>query len=287
VPDSPDADTTDPGPLPPAVLSLEMLPLPSGRFRMGTSGFTDAGIALYAKDWYEAQARPWVEREQPAHDVRLSSFLIARTPLTRGQWRAVMREAPDAWARDASDDDLPATDVSWVDAVDFCNALSVRDGLAPCYVRDAQGQWTWQRTADGWRLPTEAEWEYACRAGTQSAWFWGEDPAGADAYTWYTANSGYELKPVGQKRPNDFGLYDMAGLVFEWCWDWFETYSADGAAPPLDPAGPGGGSQRVARGGSFGVPPDGLRCAYRGADEPEFRSVDLGLRCVRSGARQP
>jgi formylglycine-generating enzyme required for sulfatase activity len=141
--------------------------------------------------------------------------------------------------------------------------------------------------ADGYRLPTEPEWEYACRAGTETTWFWGDDPGGADTHAWHRGNSAVKIKPVGGKAPNPWGLHDMAGLVYEWCWDRFGAYPREARSPLQDPIGPSEGDTRVVRGGSFDDPPVVLRSAVRDVVEPEDRSDDLGLRCVRSRARQP
>jgi formylglycine-generating enzyme required for sulfatase activity len=264
---------------------------------MGSPPATEAEIAEYALEWSkvlgknpkeaEQDVAGWRAREEPAHRVRISAFLMARTPLTRGQWRAVMPEAPDEWQANGSDDPLPATHLDWTQALAVCNALSEREGLAPSYGQDAAGQWHWERTADGYRLPTEAEWEYACRAGSQTRWFWGDDPEGADAHAWFSGTSVGQLHPVGAKDPNAWGLHDMAGLVWEWCWDRYGSYPDQGGTKLQDPEGPSEGDRRVVRGGSFFFPPFFLRSAYRGFFRPDDRGFYLGLRCVRSRVRQP
>jgi formylglycine-generating enzyme required for sulfatase activity len=263
---------------------------------MGSAPATEEVIAAYARDYVDAfggevekridDLRRLLANEQPPHQVRLSPFFIARTPLTRAQWRAVLTETPKEWSDQANDGGLPATHIDWPQALTLCNALSAREHLTPCYRRDDQGGWHWDRGAAGYRLPTEAEWEYACRAGTETRWFWGEDPAGAETYAWYSGNSQRSLKPVGGKRKNPWGLHDMAGLVYEWCWDRYGAYPPETDPPALDPAGPDTGEWRVVRGGSFFVPPLFLRPAVRFVVRPVVRDVNLGLRCVRSRARQ-
>jgi sulfatase modifying factor 1 len=284
-----------PSPVPPPL--LDMIPLADGEFRRGSAPATDAQVREYTDEWAdflgkprdetEPQVRGWLEREQPAHRVRVFPFLMARVPVTRGQWRAVMPQAPEEWESPGDDDALPATHVEWFQALAFCNALSEREGLVPCYREVSEGRWHWEREVDGYRLPTEAEWEYACRAGGDARWFWGDGPEGADAHAWYRTNARGRLQAVGGKAANPWGLHDMAGLVFEWCWDRFGAYPEDGKGPWVDPSGPSEGESRVVRGGSFLNPPVDLRSAARAVVRPDGRAGDLGLRCVRSRARQP
>ncbi len=276
---------------------LELIPIPGGTFQMGSPAATEAQVMAFARDWAQVsggkpedqmqQAREWLKQEQPAHRVHLSPFLMGRVPVTRGQWRVVLPNTPTEWSQMGDDDDLPATHVDWPQSLGFCNALSQREGLTPCYRSGEQGEWHWDREADGYRLPTEAEWECACRAGTESQWFWGDDPEGAEAHAWYSGNSGRSLHPVGSKTANPWGLHDMSGLAWEWCWDRFGAYPEGSGTTVKDPAGPGAGDSRVVRGGSFVDPPDFLRSAFRDFVRPDVRRDDLGLRCVRSRARQP
>jgi sulfatase modifying factor 1 len=277
-------------------LLLDLVEIPGGTFRMGSPPPTEEQVAAYAREWAEAgggeleqrtsEVREWLRQELPAHRVGLSPFLMARVPITRSQWREVMTEVPEDWGG-SKNEHQPATHVDWPQSLAFCNALSEREGLTPCYHQVGQGEWHWDRTVDGYRLPTEAEWEYACRAGTETTWFWGDDPEGADGHAWYRGNSGSEIKPVGGKAPNPWGLQDMAGLVWEWCWDRFGAYSQEDQSPLQDPTGPSEGDTRVVRGGFFDSPPGILRSAARFVVEPENRLGNLGLRCVRSRARQP
>ncbi len=302
VPRPPEQLKTAPAPPQPIVHSrpspiIELVNIHGGLFNMGSPPATQEEIQEYTVEWAEFYAmkpeeaekniKSWRQNEEPIHQVRVSSFFMARTPVTRGQWRAVIAETPDEWEKDESDQALPATHVDWVQALTFCNSLSDREGLSPCYRQEPAGSWQWDRGADGYRLPTEAEWEYACRADTGSRWFWGDKPDGADAHAWYRSNAQGRLQPVGKKAPNPWELHDMAGLVFEWCWDCFDRYPADQDLPPTDPVGPVEGDMRVVRGGSFEGPPFGLRSALRGIVEPDFRRENLGLRGVRSRVRQP
>ena len=221
--------------------------------------------------------------EGPQRRVYLSPFCIAEHPVTRRQWRAI---APlSASAGPFADDDLPVADVSWFDALEFLNRLSIREGRRPCYTRHGDEHWIWDVTADGYRLPTEAEWEYAARAGTTSAYSFGDDPEQLGAYAWVKHNSGNRLHPVGTRRANPWGLFDMHGQVWEWTWDVFGTF-ADG--PAVDPfSGPDEVGDRALRGGSFISTPAYLRSASRVRDQPSFRNIAFGLRCARGARRRP
>src|SRR5262249_42607127 len=158
-----------------------------------------------------------------------------------------------------------ANDVSWFDTIDFCNTLSAYVGLQPCY-RRAGAHVEWENSADGYRLPTEAEWEYACRAGTTSAWFFGDDPAALEHYAWFADNSEYRVHPVGEKAANPWGLHDMIGNVWEWCWDWYDTYRTETVH---DLTGSQDGTRRALRGGAAWFDSRNLRSAYRYRDVPE------------------
>jgi formylglycine-generating enzyme required for sulfatase activity len=245
-----------------------MVELPGGTFWMGSPD-TDA----------EAY-----KNERPRHRVTVSAFAISRYQITRELYRALCDTSPQAWQGDSNDARLPANNVSWFDAVSFCNALSQHAGLQPCYRVDS-AHVDWDRSADGYRLPTEAEWEYACRAGTTSRWFFGNDPAALDRYAWFVANAKDKVQPVGEKTPNDWGLHDMIGNVWEWCWDWYNRYRAEAV---VDPTGLGNGHYRVLRGGSAWLDdPRLLRSAHRDRVVPEVRGGHVGLRCVRRSRRQP
>jgi formylglycine-generating enzyme required for sulfatase activity len=168
--------------------------------------------------------------------------------------------------------------VTWFDAIEYCNRLSVREGLRPAYTISGSGDnrtVTWTRDADGYRLPTEAEWEYACRAGITRPYSSGSS---VDSAGWYKDNSGETTHPVGQKKTNALGLYDMHGNVWEWCWDWYGLY-ADGTQ--ADPTGAASGSSRMARGGSWFDNAQMLRSATRFFCTPSHRLYNLGFRLVR------
>ncbi|MFF2411729.1 formylglycine-generating enzyme family protein [Streptomyces sp. NPDC058092] len=194
--------------------------------------------------------------------VEVGTFRLAPYPVTRELYRAVRGEAPV----DSAGPRTPVTEVSWKDAVQFCNLLSQATGLEPCYsvgddadAQDVVCDWA----ADGYRLPSEAEWEYACRAGTS-----GDRYGELDEIAWHRGNSGGAVHDVATRAPNAWGLYDMIGNVWEWCWDVY------------DPAvyGP----YRVFRGGGGYDRPRGCRASCRRKSHPTFRIDDLGFRLARS-----
>ena len=240
---------------------LVMMELPGGQFRMG-SPETD-----YMAD----------DDEKPQHEVTIWAFRMAVTPVTAGLYHEVMEREPVA----EEQEHLPMVDVSWYDAVAFCNRLSVREGYRPCY-RQRFKRWMCDWHADGYRLPTEAEWEYACRAGRATRYAFGDDSDRLEDYAWFEGNSSGQVHEVGQKRPNAWGLYDMPGNVWEWCWDWYAPYDEQPVTNPRGPKKPPVDSQRRAmRGGSFVDSPRCQRSARRVNAPPESKGWDVGFRCVR------
>jgi formylglycine-generating enzyme required for sulfatase activity len=183
------------------------------------------------------------------------------------------------------DDYHPVVCVSWYDAVEYCNWLSRKEGLVPCYsvddsINEVSPFVSCDFSANGYRLPTEAEWEYAARGGNKSRGYIYAGSNSIDDVAWYHGNSEAQTHPVGQKKPNELGLYDMSGNASEWCWDWFGIYST---SPLTDPRGPSGDSQRMIRGGSWLLEADFQRVAYRGAHFPPAATVfDFGFRLVRT-----
>jgi formylglycine-generating enzyme required for sulfatase activity len=230
------------------------------------------------------------------HQVTVSSFYMGKYEVTQKEWREVMGNNPSYFKGDS----LPVENVSWYDAVEYCNKLSQKEGLTPAYtiVKDrsdpnnrstddtVRWQVTWNRNAGGYRLPTEAEWEYACRAGTTTPFNTGNN-IGVDIANYngiYPYNNGSKgvnrgkTVAAGSFPPNPWGLYDMHGNVWEWCWDWAGYYSS---GAQTDPAGPSTGAGRVRRGGAFGFSAVDLRSACRGYPDPSYRQQTVGFRLVR------
>jgi formylglycine-generating enzyme required for sulfatase activity len=203
-----------------------------------------------------------------------------RYPLTRRLYQDIMGEDPSY--PEGESDTRPAKQMNWFKAVEFCNRLSEREGLAPCYQTDEENKVSWNQSADGYRLPTEAEWEYACRAGSSTAYCFGDSEEELKDYAWYGMKWEDGSQRVGQKIPNRWGLYDMHGNVWEWCWDWYADYPKEDQS---DPAGPKEGKERVLRGGACSNPARLLRSALRIWFWIENR--DVGFRCVRGPRRQP
>ena len=222
--------------------TMQFMPIPAGTFIMGSP-----------PDEVRREA------SEPQHKVTLTKeFYMGVTQVTQRQWKSLMGK--DNNPSQFRGDDLPVEHVSWDDAVAFCNRLSQKEGMR-C------------------RLPTEAEWEYACRAGTKTRWYTGNDEKTLDEASWHAANSGGQTHPVGQKKANAWGLYDMHGNVMQWCSDWYGDYPNTDVT---DPKGPDGGRGRLLRGGAADSGAlDAVRCASRyGPVQPGDHSVLFGLRVV-------
>jgi formylglycine-generating enzyme required for sulfatase activity len=220
-------------------LGMTFVRIPAGEFRMGST------------DGYDD--------ERPVHTVRISQlFYLGIYAVTQGQWEAVMGNNP---SRFTGDPNRPVEQVSWEDVQEFIGRLNAREG----------------RTL--YRLPTEAEWEYAARAGSTTAYCFGDDSRRLGEYAWYDENAGGQTHPVGTRQPNAWGLYDMHGNVWEWVQDWYGTYAAE---PVTDPQGPASGSGRVARGGGWGGDAGHCRSAFRGYGAPGYRDGYLGFRLLRT-----
>ncbi|MES2638144.1 MAG: bifunctional serine/threonine-protein kinase/formylglycine-generating enzyme family protein [Myxococcota bacterium] len=219
-------------------------------------------------------------KDEIAHPVQLTrSVLVGAHEVDQALWAELMGTNPSAQAAPTH----PVGGVSWRDAVEFCNRLSQREGLVPAYVVGASV--TWEPGADGFRLPTEAEWEAAARAGAADpfAGAGGAGPKRLADVAWYDQNAGGATHPVGALAANHLGLFDMSGNVSEWTWDWYGDYPVDVA---VDPAGPDRGESRVHRGGSWDAAERTQRVAYRRAALPETRSPSIGLRVVRTVSRE-
>jgi formylglycine-generating enzyme required for sulfatase activity len=212
------------------------------------------------------------------HQVTVSGFSMGNYEVTQKEWREVMGNNPSYF----QGDHLPVESVSWYEAVEYCNRRSQREGLTPAYTINGTNV-SWNRNANGYRLPTEAEWEYACRAGTIGPFSTGNNISTGQAN--YDGNNPYNNNAKGSYRgktvsvgsfaPNSWGLYDMHGNVWEWCWDRYGDYPG---GAQTDPAG----AYRVRRGGSWSGSARYLRSASRYSYAPAVRSRYLGFRLVRS-----
>ncbi len=237
----------------------ELIPIPGGRFLMGDRDEVDA----------------------PPHEVSVSPFFIDKYLVTQAQYQKIMSANPSRWKADGN----PVEQVRWSDAVKFCNRRSQMEGLQPCYDVNT---WKCNFAANGYRLPTEAEWEYACRAGTTTAYFFGDSPAKLGVYAWYDKNSGGHPRAVGQKQANAWGLQDICGNVWEWCNDFYQVdYYPE--SPKQDPAGPKEGDTKVVRGGAWRFSPESCRSGYRYNEKPGYADVCFGydiygFRCVRKAS---
>jgi formylglycine-generating enzyme required for sulfatase activity len=223
------------------------------------------------------------ESERPLHRVRISSpFLLGVYPVTQALYATITGSPPLSLFHGR--DENPVETVSWLDAVRFCNLLSASDRLKPYYEIRSDGRVD-ERGGTGYRLPTEAEWEYACRGGSTSSFHFGDEPEKLDEYGWYQGNSKSSTRKVGQLAPNGFGLHDMHGNVWEWCWDWYAPYpwrSPGEGSSVVDPRGPAEGRERVLRGGSFSADIHQMRSAARNSYDPEEPLWYFGFRLARS-----
>ena len=236
-------------------LENNMVLINGGAFTMGSS----------ANEWGRSS------NEGPQRNVTLDSFYMGKYPVTQAEYQEVMGVNPSYF----KGTDLPVEQVNWFDAVEYCNKLSLKEGLSPVYAIN-KNTVNWNPGANGYRLPTEAEWEYACRAGTVTPYYSGTslDDAG-----WYSGNSREKTHPVGEKQPNPWGLYDMHGNVLEWCWDWLGNYSGEAQT---NPQGAASGASRVYRGGAWYFAAQQARSAFRFGNVPLLRSFVTGFRLVRS-----
>jgi formylglycine-generating enzyme required for sulfatase activity len=217
--------------------------------------------------------------EKPVHTVTVESFYMGKYEVTQKEWIEIMGSNPSSYWGDT----LPVEQVSWYEAVEYCNKLSLREGLVPAYSGSGDGI-TCDFKASGYRLPTEAEWEYAAKGGRDAPVFKYAGGNGVDAVAWYNGNSEERTHPVGTKQPNNLGLYDMSGNVWEWCWDWFGDY---GSGSQTDPQGASSGTIRVLRGGSWSNSARGVRSTFRGNFTPADRDSYLGFRVVRTVPESP
>ena len=218
------------------------------------------------------------EVDEPEHKVAVGPFYIDQYEVTQEEFQRVMGENPSKVKGQKN----PVEQIRWSDAVRYCNARSRLEGLEAAYDLDT---WTCRFEANGYRLPTEAEWEYAARAGATSAYVFGDEETKLKQHAWYKANAGGKPRPVRQRRPNAWKLYDMHGNVWEWCNDFYKVdYYLE--SPEKDPRGPVSGEKKVLRGGCWNSNPDACRSAYRYNENPAYTDACFGydiygFRCVR------
>jgi len=242
---------------------IEMVYLPEGEFMMGSN-----------------QGNP---DEGPAHKVKLTGFLMDKFEVSQEMFAKAQLPNPSHWNESPK---KPVERVRWRDAKQYCDERSMLEGLKPCY-NEKTPEWDADLSANGYRLPSEAEWEYACRAGVEGAFDFGQ----ADKlrqFSWFAENADEKTHAVGQKKPNRWGLYDMYGNVSEWCEDVYSPtyYKESTASDPVGPASPGKDVKRVMRGGSWKSSADMCRASFRqgqrtGDTDACFYTDFCGFRCVR------
>jgi formylglycine-generating enzyme required for sulfatase activity len=220
--------------------------------------------------------------DESLHEVTVSSFFLGKYEVTQDQYQKIMKDNPSNF----KGKELPVESISWFDAIIFCNKLSQSQGLTMVYELD-ETSIKWDRNANGYRLPTEAEWEFACRAGTSTPFNTGDnittDQANYDGTYPYNNNAQgafpEKTVPVGSYPANAWGLYNMHGNVFEWCWDWHGFYALENQT---NPTGASSGSLRVIRGGSWVNGGQTLRSANRGIYIPGGGNERIGFRLARN-----
>jgi formylglycine-generating enzyme required for sulfatase activity len=255
-------------------IGMEFVLIPPGEFDMGTE---ESELAELLRDAQNRKPSPWyleaLPSESPRHRVRITRpFWLGRYEVTQREYLAVMKTSPTMYAPGKIHQDLvqgidtsalPIDNVGWDTANEFCRQLSAMSA----------------ESGRRYRLPTEAEWEYACRAGTTTRYYWGSAQSQMNEYAWNPRNSGNVPHAVGQKRPNAWGLYDMLGNMWEWCADWHgPAYYR--SSPSEAPTGPTEGTQRILRGGGFNGSPEFVRSAVRPSREPKGGGNYYGLRVV-------
>ncbi len=243
---------------------FDMVEVPPGSFLMGAND--DDEVAL--------------RNERPQRRVTITRpFLLGATPVTQAFYHVLTGERPSYFKSGPDSEQRPVEQVQWLEAVGFCNQLSELEGLEPAYHIQrsrGSGEVEWNTRAGGYRLPTEAEWEYAARAGGRNRYA-GSDQI--DAVAWFQGNSGNQTHAVGCKHPNGWGLFDMSGNVWEWIWDGYRDYPGGNVVDPV--VAPDNGLH-LSRGGCFGMVARWARVSYRYWLDPNWKASDLGFRLART-----
>ena len=244
---------------------VEMVLIPGGSFEMGS-------VREY-------------EPDETPHEVYVDPFYLDKYEVTQEEYERVVGKNPSRKKVPSN----PVDQIRWADAATYCNTRSRLEGLQPAYDPET---WACDFEASGYRLPTEAEWECAARAGTRTTYSFGDDPSELGLHAWFKRNSTGAPHAVAEKEPNPWGLYDMYGNVWEWCSDFYqEDYY--GQSPARNPRGPIAGENRVVRGGCWNSKPDMCRSSYRNYEDPGYTDACfgkdihgfVGFRCARSDRR--
>jgi formylglycine-generating enzyme required for sulfatase activity len=250
--------------------SIEMVDITGGSFQMGSNSASD---------------------EQPIHSVTVSSFSMSKYEVTQSLYKSIIGTNPSAFSGYSDSENCPVESVTWYDAIEFCNKLSQEDGLEQVYSINSRtpasgnritfAEVTMDPKKNGYRLPTEAEWEYAARGGSTGTYFWGEnsDSTTVGRYAWFSENSNNRTHAVGQRSANAYGLYDIIGNVWEWCWDWYSSSYQNGEV--TDPVGTSTGESKIGRGGFWGYSAAYMRTADRYYGGPSGWFNFAGFRVVR------
>lgn len=270
---------------------VDFVYIPEGSFQMGS----EAGSA----------------DNEPKHEVKISKgFFMGKYEVTQKEYSFIMGSNPSSFSSDAEEGESqelrPVENMSWYDALVYCNKRSLAEGLTPCYtIKNSTAPEDWRAVptdsvssgnevicnwdANGYRLPTEAEWEYAARAGndTTEALIWSgtDKEEELENYAWYKINSENKTHEVGKRKANAYGLYDVTGNVWEWCWDWYGNKYDSQTESVSDPKGASSGDSRVFRGGSWSHVASRVSVSERGYYDPNGHSNFLGFRVVRASSK--
>ncbi len=286
------------------LLSPEMVVVIGGTYFMGCTAEQDQGIKQFYPNGCQTTSPINFTDATPVRETTLTDFLIGKYEVSQLEWFMLMGNNPSFFS--ACGGTCPVTNVSWYGAAVFCNRLSLQEGFSPCYYSDINftqilgyngsnwnipnsGNVYWKLDSKGYRLPTEAEWEYTARGGGLQIGNWYAGSSSIDLVSWFINNSFVGYSPnvggkgtmmQGKKQSNELGLYDMSGNVFEWCYDWYSSnYAGLGNCAPL---GPSSGSDRVMRGGAWGATAPFSLISVRNYFAPTSVGNNVGFRLART-----